>query len=167
MLDRRTFLKLSAGALVLAAAGGLTGCGDIDVDPTSATVSIGNVTFTCAVPITRGGLKRQITYQTQFTVDNHSAETVTIQPENIICIFRDADGADQTLKFKSNALNVVPGEKTVYNGSLGIAKNSFYLETENGVEDKYNTGTYELRVTYGGKTAVFFYNGKTVTGRVE
>lgn len=28
MIDRRTFLKLSAGALVLTAAGALTGCGD-------------------------------------------------------------------------------------------------------------------------------------------
>ena len=27
MIDRRTFLKLSAGALVLTAAGALTGCG--------------------------------------------------------------------------------------------------------------------------------------------
>ena len=167
MLNRRTFLKLSAGALVLAAAGGLTGCGGTDPEPAGAMVSIGAVTFTCAVPFTSGGSTKQITYQTQFTVDNRGTETVTIQPENIVCIFQDTDGAAQTLKFKSNALNVAPGEKAVYNGSLGIAKKSFYLETENGVEEKYNTGTYELRVTYGGKTAVFFYNGKTVTGRVE
>lgn len=35
MIDRRTFLKLSAGALVLTAAGALTGCGDTVIDKTS------------------------------------------------------------------------------------------------------------------------------------
>ena len=153
MMNRRTFLKLSAGALVLAAAGGLTGCGGSDIDPTSATVSIGDVTFICAVPFTTGGSKKQITYRTQFT----------IPPENIVCIFKDdQDGTDETLKFKCEALTAAPGQSVVYNGVLG-----FYLETENGMDEQYNAGTYELRVTYGGKTAVFFYNGKTVTGRVE
>ena len=163
MMNRRTFLKLSAGALVLAAAGGLTGCGSSDIDPTSATVSIGDVTFTCAVPFTSGGSKKQITYRTQFTIHNRSKETVTIPPENIVCIFKDdQDGTDETLKFKCEALTAAPGQSVVYNGVLG-----FYLETENGMDEQYNAGTYELRVTYGGKTAVFFYNGKTVTGRVE
>ena len=35
MIDRRTFLKLSAGALVLTAAGALTGCGETVIDKTS------------------------------------------------------------------------------------------------------------------------------------
>ena len=42
MLDRRTFLKLSAGALVLTAAGALTGCGQTE-DTALATVSVGDV----------------------------------------------------------------------------------------------------------------------------
>ena len=33
MIDRRTFLKLSAGALVLTAAGALTGCGGMNDRP--------------------------------------------------------------------------------------------------------------------------------------
>lgn len=162
MMNRRTFLKLSAGALVLAAAGGLTGCGGQTTDPTSATVSIGDVTFTCAVPMTSGGANRQITYRTEFTINNRSSSRVEILPENITCIFKDNDGTNEILKFKSKALTADPGKQAVYSGVL-----NFYLETENGVEEKYDTGTYELRVTYAGKTAVFFYNGKTVTGRVE
>ena len=85
-----------------------------------------------------------------------------IAPEDIICIFRDTDGTEQTLKFKCKPLTAEPHQKAVYNGVL-----QFYLETENGVEEKYNTGTYELRVKYGQKTVVFFYNGKTVKGSVE
>ena len=162
MMNRRTFLKLSAGALALAAAGSLTGCGGSDKDPTSATVSIGGVEFTCAVPFTSGGAKRQITYRTEFAINNRSASRVEILPENITCIFKDTDGTNELLKFKSKALTAESGKKEVYSGSL-----NFYLETENGVEEKYDTGTYELRVIYAGKTAVFFYNGKTVTGRVE
>ena len=45
MINRRTFLKLSAGALVLTAAGALTGCGDTVVDKTSGVAKIGDVTF--------------------------------------------------------------------------------------------------------------------------
>mgnify|MGYP005768494491 FL=1 len=161
MIDRRTFLKLSAGALVLTAAGALTGCGQIE-DTTLATVSVGDVVFTCALPFTSGGINRQITYRTEFTILNNSSETVKIAPEDIICIFRDTDGTEQTLKFKCKPLTAEPHQKAVYNGVL-----QFYLETENGVEEKYNTGTYELRVKYGQKIVVFFYNGKTVTGSVE
>ena len=36
MIDRRTFLKLSAGALVLTAAGALTGCGDTVIERPAA-----------------------------------------------------------------------------------------------------------------------------------
>ena len=50
MIDRRTFLKLSAGALVLTAAGALTGCGDTVIDKTSGVAKIGDVTFICAPP---------------------------------------------------------------------------------------------------------------------
>lgn len=45
MIDRRTFLKLSAGALVLTAAGALTGCGGMNDRP---KVTIDGVVFLCA-----------------------------------------------------------------------------------------------------------------------
>ena len=165
MIDRRTFLKLSAGALVLTAAGALTGCGDTVIEKTSGVAEIGDVTFICAKPfLAGGGGKRQLTYWTKFIIQNNSAERVVIEPEDIICIFRDTDGTEQTLKFKCEPLAAEPHQKKEYNGVL-----QFYLETENGVEEKYNTGTYELRVKYGQKTAVFLYgnNGENVTGRVE
>ena len=163
MIDRRTFLKLSAGALVLTAAGALTGCGDTVIDKTSGVAKIGDVTFICATPFTHGGAPKQLTYWTQFTIQNNSAERVVIKPEDITCIFREAD-AKQTLYFKRNELVAEPGQTAVYNGTT-----EFYLETKEGVPEKNSTGTYELRVRYNGKTAVFLYgnNGKNVTGSVE
>lgn len=78
MIDRRTFLKLSAGALVLTAAGTLTGCGDTVIEKTSGVAKIGDVTFICAMPFPGGGLGdgivKQLTYLTQFTIQNNSAE---------------------------------------------------------------------------------------------
>ena len=163
MIDRRTFLKLSAGALVLTVAGALTGCGDTVIDKTSGVAKIGDVTFICAMPLLGGGVDRQLTYWTQFTIQNNSAEKVVIKPEDITCIFREAD-AKQTLYFKRNELVAEPGQTAVYNGTT-----EFYLETKEGVPEKNGTGTYELRVRYNGKTAVFLYgnNGKNVTGSVE
>lgn len=167
MIDRRTFLKLSAGALVLTAAGALTGCGDTVVDKTSGVAKIGDVTFICATPFLGGGLGdgivRQLTYWTQFTIQNNSAEKVIIKPEDITCIFREAD-TEETLLFKRKELIAEPGQTAVYNGSQ-----EFFLETKKTVSEKNSTGTYELRVRYNGKTAVFLYgnNGKNVTGSVE
>ena len=163
MIDRRTFLKLSAGALVLTAAGALTGCGDTVIDKTSGVAKIGDVTFICATPFLGGGEKRQLTYWTQFTIQNNSPERVVIKPEDITCIFREAD-AKETLYFKRKELVAEPGLPAVYNGTT-----EFYLETKEGVPEKNSTGTYELRVRYNGQTAVFLYgnNGKNVTGSVE
>ena len=163
MIDRRTFLKLSAGALVLTAAGALTGCGDTVIDKTSGVAKIGDVTFICAMPLLGGGVDRQLTYWTQFTIQNNSAEKVVIKPEDITCIFREAD-AEETLYFKRKELVAEPGQTAVYNGSP-----EFFLETKEKVPEKNGTGTYELRVRYNGKTAVFLYgnDGKNVTGRVE
>lgn len=76
MIDRRTFLKLSAGALVLTAAGALTGCGETVIDKTSGVAKIGDVTFICAKPFPGGGDTFTLTYQTQFTIQNKSAEKV-------------------------------------------------------------------------------------------
>lgn len=163
MIDRRTFLKLSAGALVLTAAGALTGCGDTVIDKTSGVAKIGDVTFICATPFLGGGVDRQLTYWTQFTIQNNSAEKVVIKPEDITCIFREAD-TEETLLFKRKELIAEPGQTAVYNGSQ-----EFFLETKEKVPEKNGTGTYELRVRYNGQTAVFLYgnNGKNVTGRVE
>ena len=163
MIDRRTFLKLSAGALVLTAAGALTGCGDTVIDKTSGVAKIGDVTFICAMPLLGGGVDRQLTYWTQFTIQNNSAEKVVIKPEDITCIFREAD-TEETLLFKRKELIAEPGQTAVYNGSQ-----EFFLETKEKVPEKNGTGTYELRVRYNGQTAVFLYgnNGKNVTGRVE
>lgn len=163
MIDRRTFLKLSAGALVLTAAGALTGCGDTVIDKTSGVAKIGDVTFICAMPLLGGGVDRQLTYWTQFTIQNNSAEKVVIKPEDITCIFREAD-TEETLLFKRKELIAEPGQTIDYNGSQ-----EFFLETKKKVPEKNGTGTYELRVRYNGKTAVFLYgnNGKNVTGRVE
>ena len=167
MIDRRTFLKLSAGALVLTAAGALTGCGDTVIDKTSGVAKIGDVTFICATPFTHGGLGdgivKQLTYWTQFTIQNNSPEKVAIKPEDIICIFREAD-TKETLYFKRKELVAEPGKTINYNGAT-----EFYLETKEPVPEKNSTGTYELRVRYNGQTAVFLYgnNGKNVTGRVE
>lgn len=167
MIDRRTFLKLSAGALVLTAAGALTGCGDTVIDKTSGVAKIGDVTFICTTPFLGGGLGdgivRQLTYWTQFTIQNHSPEKVVIKPEDITCIFREAD-TKETLYFKRNELVAEPGRTAVYNGAT-----EFYLETKERVQEKNSPGTYELRVCYNGQTAVFLYgnNGKNVTGRVE
>lgn len=86
MINRRTFLKLSAGALVLTAAGALTGCGDTVVDKTSGVAKIGDITFICATPFLGGGDNFALTYCTEFTVQNNSAERVVIKPEDITCI---------------------------------------------------------------------------------
>lgn len=166
MIDRRTFLKLSAGALVLTAAGALTGCGDTVIDKTSGVAKIGDVTFICATPFTRGGKDKQLTYWTQFTIQNHSTERVVIKPEDITCIFREAD-TEETLYFKYfkwKELVAEPGRTADYNGAT-----EFYLETKKGVPENNSPGTYELRVRYNGQIAVFLYgnNGKNVTGSVE
>lgn len=123
MIDRRTFLKLSAGALVLTAAGALTGCGDTVIEKTSGVAKIGDVTFICATPFTHGGAPRQLTYWTKFTIQNNSTEKVVIKPEDITCIFREAD-AEETLYFKRKELVAEPGRTADYNGSQ-----EFFLET--------------------------------------
>ena len=163
MIDRRTFLKLSAGALVLTAAGALTGCGDTVIDKTSGVAKIGDVTFICATPFTHGGTGTKLTYWTKFTIQNNSPERVVIKPEDITCIFREKD-TEETLYFKRKELVAEPGQTINYNGAQ-----EFYLETKEGVPEKNSTGTYELRVRYNGQTAVFLYgnNGKNVTGSVE
>ena len=136
---------------------------DTVVDKTSGVAKIGDVTFICATPFLGGGDNFALTYCTEFTVQNNSAERVVIKPADITCIFRESD-TEETLYFKRNELIAAPGQTVVYNGSQ-----KFYLETKERIPEKNSPGTYELRVRYNGKTAVFLYgnNGKNVTGRVE
>lgn len=164
MMNRRAFLKLSAGALVLAAAGGLTGCGGSDIDPTSGIARIGDVTFICAKPFLGGGAsKAQLAYWTQFTIRNESKETVTIEPENIVCYFYGSDGSSETLRFRRKKLTAAPGQTVVYNGAP-----EFYLDTDDKVAENNSAGTYQLRIAYDDKnTLVFVYDGSTVSGHVE
>ncbi len=74
MIDRRTFLKLSAGALVLTAAGALTGCGDTVIEKTSGVAKIGDVTFICATPFLGGGLGDGIVKQLTYWTEVHHPE---------------------------------------------------------------------------------------------
>lgn len=67
MIDRRTFLKLSAGALVLTAAGALTGCGNTVIEKTSGVAKIGDVTFICAMPFPGGGHQGNAVFQAEGT----------------------------------------------------------------------------------------------------
>lgn len=162
MMNRRTFLKLSAGALVFATAVGLTGCGDTPIDPTSGFVKIGDVTFICDKPFLGGGSKTQLTYWTQFTIENQSSETVTIEPEDIVCIFHGNGGSKETLRFRRKTLTAAPHTTSFYNGSQ-----RFYLDTDSKAEETNGDGTYELRITYGKTVLVFLYDGTKVTGSTE
>lgn len=122
-MDRRTFLKLSAGVLALAAAGGLTGCGG--------------------------------------TTDK--SVRVTIKPTDITGVFTDAQGNRYLMDFNNRPLTVEPHGYVRYNGT------GFGLDSENTVPGKNWEGSYELRVKYNGKTAVFRCDGsgKNVTPSVE
>lgn len=57
-----------------------------------------------------------MTYWTKFTIQNNSTEKVVIKPEDITCIFREAD-AEETLYFKRKELVAEPGRTADYNGS--------------------------------------------------
>ena len=161
MLNRRTFLKLSAGALALAAAGALTGCGGTTVD-NRAKVEIDGVTFLCSNPLGSGGEGYQVQYKPVFEIQNSTAQQVTIPAEDITGVFTDPDGTQYPMEFIRKSLTVDPKSSETY-----TTQRQFCLETENRVPVLYSTGTYELRVKYHGQTAVFFYDGKTIAARKE
>lgn len=73
MIDRRTFLKLSAGALVLTAAGALTGCGGMNDRP---KVTIDGVVFMCEAPVITGGSGYAVRYCPLFAIQNDTGERV-------------------------------------------------------------------------------------------
>ena len=70
MIDRRTFLKLSAGALVLTAAGALTGCGTT-IDLNHPQQEVEGVMFLCDVLSETdfsGGAPTKIQYRPYFAI---------------------------------------------------------------------------------------------------
>lgn len=80
MIDRRTFLKLSAGALVLTAAGALTGCGGMNDRP---KVTIDGVVFMCEAPVITGGSGYAVRYCPLFAIQNDTGERVYRRAGNI------------------------------------------------------------------------------------
>ena len=161
-MDRRTFLKLSAGALALAAAGGLTGCGG--TTDKSVRVTIDGVDFIYEEPvIITGGEGYKIQYKPLFAIRNNTAGKVTIKPTDITGVFTDAQGNRYLMDFNNRPLMVEPHGYVRYNGT------GFGLDSENTVPVKNSEGSYELRVKYNGKTAVFRCDGsgKNVTPSVE
>ena len=168
MIDRRTFLKLSAGALVLTAAGALTGCGTT-IDLNHPQQEVEGVMFLCDVlneTDFSGGAPTKIQYRPYFAIWNRSEEDVSIPRKDITGTFTENGAAPENMVFLHGTLEV--GAKQYQK----FSRFEFRLETENSSHEN-NTqlsrenGTYELRIKYKGKTVVFFYDGEHMTSRVE
>lgn len=155
MIDRRTFLKLSAGALVLTAAGALTGCGGMNDRP---KVTIDGVVFMCEAPVITGGSGYAVRYCPLFAIQNDTGERVILEPKDITGTFTDMENNVYPLEFIRNELTVEPHSYQEYGSSL-----KFCLESENRVPAEYSNGTFIMRVAYHNQTAVFRYDGKTIT----
>lgn len=171
MIDRRTFLKLSAGALVLTAAGALTGCGTI-MDLNHPQQEVEGVMFLCDVLSETdfsGGEGKKVQYKPYFAIWNRSEEDVTIPRKDITGIFTENGGAPEKMVFLSGQLKVGAKQYQTF------SRFDFCLETENSIPPSHENGTlpsrengtYELRIKYKGKTVVFFYDGKTMTSSVK
>lgn len=161
MIDRRTFLKLSAGALVLTAAGALTGCGGMNDRP---KVTIDGVVFMCEAPsmTVTGGSGYVMRYCPLFAIQNDTGERVILEPKDITGTVTDMENNVYPLKFVCDKLTVEPHSYKEYGSSL-----KFCLESENRVPAECSDGTFILRVAYHGQTAVFRYDGKTITPSKE
>lgn len=103
MIDRRTFLKLSAGALVLTAAGALTGCGGMNDRP---KVTIDGVVFMCEAPVITGGSGYAVRYCPLFAIQNDTGERVILEPKDITGTFTDMENNVYPLEFIRNELTV-------------------------------------------------------------
>lgn len=163
MIDRRTFLKLSAGALVLTAAGALTGCGTT-MDLNHPKEAVEGVTFLCDVIAKTdlsGGEGKKVQYKPYFAIWNQSGEDVSIPRKDITGTFTKNGAAPEKMVFLHGTLKV--GAKQYQE----FSRNTFGLETENSIPSSRQNGTYELRIKYKGKTVVFFYDGEHMTSRVE
>ena len=158
MIDRRTFLKLSAGALVLTAAGALTGCGGMNDRP---KVTIDGVVFMCEAPVITGGSGYAVRYCPLFAIQNDTGKRVILEPKDITGTFTDMENNEYSLKF---VRKVQPKELTVEKHSYEEYGSSlkFCLESEKPVPVDYSDGTFILRVAYHGQTAVFRYDGNTI-----
>ena len=159
MIDRRTFLKLSVGALVLTAAGALTGCGGMNDRP---KVTIDGVVFMCEAPVITGGSGYAVRYCPLFAIQNDTGERVILEPEDITGTFTDMENNMYPLEFIRNELTVAPHSYQEYGSSA-----KFCLESENRVPAEYSNGTFIMRVAYHNQTAVFRYDGKTITPSKE
>lgn len=163
MIDRRTFLKLSAGALVLTAAGALTGCGGMNDRP---KVTIDGVVFMCEAPVITGGSGYAVRYCPLFAIQNDTGERVILEPKDITGTFTgtftDMENNMYPLEFIRNELTVEPHSYQEYGSSA-----KFCLESENRVPAEYSNGTFIMRVAYHNQTAVFRYDGKTITPSKE
>lgn len=103
MIDRRTFLKLSAGALVLTAAGALTGCGGMNDRP---KVTIDGVVFMCEAPVITGGSGYAVRYCPLFAIQNDTGERVILEPKDITGTFTDMENNAYPLEFVCKKLTV-------------------------------------------------------------
>lgn len=169
MIDRRTFLKLSAGALVLTAAGALTGCGTT-MELNHPQQEVDGVIFLCDITgktdFSGGSKSGKVQYKPYFAIWNQSGEDVSIPRKDITGTFTENGYKPEKMVFIPSGLEV--GAKQY----RAFSRFEFRLETENGSHEN-NTqlsrenGTYELRIKYKGKIIVFFYDGKTMTSRVE
>lgn len=97
-----------------------------------------------------------------FAIQNDTGERVILEPEDITGTFTDMENNMYPLEFVCKKLTVEPHSYEEYGNSL-----KFCLESENRVPAEYSNGTFILRVTYHDQTAVFRYDGKTVTPSKE
>ena len=163
MIDRRTFLKLSAGALVLTAAGALTGCGTT-MDLNHPQQEVDGVMFLCDITGETdfsGGKGTKVQYKPYFAIWNKGETDVSIPRKDITGIFTENGCEPEKMVFIAEPLEV--GAKQYRE----FSRFDFGLQTENSIPSSRQNGTYELRIKYKGKTIVFFYDGKTMTSRVE
>lgn len=153
MIDRRTFLKLSAGALVLTAAGALTGCGGMNDRP---KVTIKGVVFMCEASSIIVDSDHTVRYCPLFAIQNDTGKQVILEPEAITGTFTDMENNEYPLKFACEKLTVEKYKE--YHSSK-----EFCLESKDPqVFKKYSDGTFTLRVAYNGQTAVFRDDGNTI-----
>ena len=163
MIDRRTFLKLSAGALVLTAAGVLTGCGT-SIDLNHPKQEVDGVIFLCDITGKidfSGGEGSKVQYKPYFAIWNKSGADVSIPKKDITGIFTENGCEPEKMVFIAEPLEV--GAKQYRE----FSRFDFGLQTENSIPSSRQNGTYEVRIKYKGKTIVVFYDGKNTTSRVE
>ena len=163
MIDRRTFLKLSAGALVLTAAGALTGCGTT-IDLNHPQQEVEGVMFLCDITGKidfSGGEGNKVQYKPYFAIWNQSGADVSIPKKDITGIFTENGCEPEKMVFIADPLEVGTNQYREF------SRFDFGLQTENSIPSSRQNGTYELRIKYKGKTIVFFYDGEHMTSRVE